>query len=245
MKSIISVLLFLGLNTTGWAQSGFSASLGAVLDVTVTLESKTEPPQPDVLRARSGAAFLGRGRPQGISRFIADTKTHEYTGYDMRLEPVNPGQYRVTFGPLTLSPNEMGLAEPAAWHSALAPVFPPPQVVTTADTIIVDVMENPGTGQKIVDYVQLKRRNCDAVGEGPAQVACLTLLVEDARRELQEKLERTEEKRSGASLRAIIASQESWTRYKNDACSNLETDEKRLNCEIELIRSRIHDFHVY
>lgn len=246
MRAIASVVLLAAMSRAGWAQEGFAASLGAVLDLTVSVESKTEPPQPDVLRARTGVMFLGKGRPQGISRYIADTNTHEYTGYDMKLEAVKAGQYRVTFGALTLSPEEIGLPVPVgSWHVARPPVFPAAQVVSAGDTIAMDVMENATTGQKIVDYIQLKRRNCDAVREGPAQAACLAGIVEDIGRELHEKLSETEAKSSGAGLQAILTSQQSWMRYKEDTCSTLETEAKRLNCEIELTRSRIHDLRVY
>ncbi|MBV9266944.1 MAG: DUF1311 domain-containing protein [Acidobacteriaceae bacterium] len=241
MRLIISVVLLFSVHAIACGQSGFSGSIGAVLDTTVTIESKTEPPKPDVLTGRSGTAFLGKGRPQGISRYLADSKTHRYTGYDMKVEAAGPGQYRVTFSALTLSAADMNLPDPANWNMSPAPVFPPPQIVTNADTIVLSIMENPATGQKVVDYIQLKRRNCDAVGDGVTKTSCLTSILQDERRALDEKLNRLEGPRGTAAR----GSQQSWEKYKEDACSALDTEVKRLECEVQLTRSRIHDLGTY
>jgi uncharacterized protein YecT (DUF1311 family) len=241
MRTIVSIALLVAVQGVVRGQTGFSWSGGAVLDLTVSVESKTEPPEPDILTGSEGVYFLGKGGPQGIRRFITNTKTHEYAGYDMKLEAIKPGQYRATFGALSLTAKDLNLSDPTAWRISPAPIFPPPQTVTTADTIVLDVMENPTTGQKIVDYIRLQHRNCDSAGGGPAQLACLTSIVEDARRELQDKLNQLERIRTGAAAQSIILSQQSWTRYKDDACSTLETAVKRVNCEITLTRSRIHD----
>jgi len=242
MKTIASLALILFTCGVSWAQSGFSGSASSTAGVTITFESKLEPSKPAMpFLGASGITGLGKNRPAGMRRYSTNIKTHEYFGYDMTVEPVDAqaGTYRVTFSALTLTPEELKWPDPESWRMLPAPVFPPPQVISTADTIALDLFENPATGQKIVDYIHLKRDNCDA--ENGSQLSCLTGLVQDAQRSLEDKLKQMESTRETATVESIRASQQAWESYRDDACANLASEAKRLQCELKLTRSRIHD----
>jgi uncharacterized protein YecT (DUF1311 family) len=215
--------------------------------VTITYKSKLEPPTPDSgFPGPSGIRILGTGKPEGMIRYLANNKTHEYFGYEMKVEPVNEhaGTYRVTFGALRLTPEQLNLPDPQNWHMLPAPAFPAPQTVTTADTIALDLFENPSTGQKIVDYLRLKRDNCDAESGGPGQISCLNGLVQDAQNSLEEKMKQMEANRDAAVASSIRESQQAWEKYRDAACANLTSETSRLQCELKLTRSRTHDLGV-
>jgi uncharacterized protein YecT (DUF1311 family) len=247
MKATTSLVLALLTCGVCWAQSGHTGSVGVISGVTITFKSKLEPPTPDSgFSGPSGIRILGTGKPEGMIRYLANNKTHEYFGYDMKVEPVDEhaGTYRVIFGPLTLRAEQLNLPDPQNWHMLPAPAFPAPQTITTADTIALDLFENPSTGQKIVDYLRLKRDNCDAESAGPGQVSCLNGLVQEAQRLLEEKMTQMEKTRDTGTAAAIRGSQGAWEKYRDAACGNLGTEVSRLQCELKLMRSRTHDLGV-
>jgi uncharacterized protein YecT (DUF1311 family) len=246
MKIVINLALAFITCGVSWAQSGFSGTVSSNRGFTITFQSKLEPSKPDlVVHGASGVTHLEKAK-SGMRRFATNTKTHEYFGYDMEVEPINEraGTYRVIFSALTLTPEDLKLPDPANWRMLPAPIFPPPQILSTADTIALDLFENPATGQKIVDYIRLKRDNCDGESAGPGQIPCLNGLVQDARRSLEEQLTKMENTRDPSTVNSIKASQRDWEGYRNDACAMLANEAKRLQCELKLTRSRTHDLGV-
>jgi uncharacterized protein YecT (DUF1311 family) len=211
----------------------------------ITLECKLEPPESDQrdlpVPTEPGFSYLFKNKPAGavgMVRYSKNTKTHEYFGYEVLAEPVEEaGMYRVMFRALTSSPAELGLADPSAWHMLPAPILPEPQTVGSSDTIALDLFENPATGQKIVDYIHIKRETCDS-RIGPSQIPCLAGLVRDAQRSLETKLKEMESARDAATVAAIRDSQKAWEKYREQACANLKDQAKRLQCELTLLRNR-------
>jgi uncharacterized protein YecT (DUF1311 family) len=243
MKTTISLALAIITCGICSAQSGSYGSVSSNWGFTITFESKLEPAKPDLaIPGESGIRHLDEINP-GMKRFLTNTKTHEYFGYDMKAEPIreHAGTYRVTFSDLTLAPQDLKLPDPGSWRRLPAPLFPPPQIVSTADTIALDLFENPSTGQKIVDYIRLKRDNCDEESAGPGQIACLTSLVDDAQRSLADRLSHLESTRDRATVTSIKESQQTWEKYRDDACMNLPNEVKRLQCQLKLTRSHTHD----
>lgn len=243
MKTLGSLALVLMTCGVAWAQTGFSGSFGTVAGVTITFESKLEPAKPEMRALGISGVKSLCCKPDGMRRYSTDSRTHEYFGYDMRVEVVDEsaGTYRVTFSALTLLPEDVDVADPGSWHRLPPPLFPAPQIVSTADTMAVDLFENPTTGQKIVDYIRLKGNHCDGSTAGTNQITCLSNLVQNARRELQERLSQMEGDHDAATVVAIKESQQSWEKYRESACANLENESKRLQCELKLTQSRIHD----
>lgn len=244
MKAIISFVMVSLACGVCWGQAGFSGSASLSSGITITFHSKLEPPGPELGGAgASGVRGLGNRSSEGMCRYSTNAKTHEYFGYDMRVQPIDEsaGTYRVTFSELTLTPEKLHLPDPQSWHMLPAPVFPPPETVTTADTIALDLFVNPATGQKIVDYIRLKRDGCNAENAGPGQVACLNGLVRDEQGRLEEKLTQMENTRDGAAAASLKESQLAWEKYRDAACANVANEAERLQCQLKLTRSRIRD----
>ena len=124
---------------------------GSISGVSFSYETRLEPPAPIV--TRSGGGTLTEN--DIAKRHICDFARQTYFGYDLRMEPLPNGQYRVTFSPLTITPSKMQEIFPEVknWTLLPLPKQPATQVVKTGDTIALDLFVNPSTGQKLVEYL--------------------------------------------------------------------------------------------
>ena len=69
-----------------------------------------------------------------------------------------PDTYRVTFRPLTITPEKVDLDDPSSWTVVPLAGYPEPQIVHASETIALDLFTNPNTGQKITDYLTFQDR---------------------------------------------------------------------------------------
>ncbi len=101
-----------------------------------------------------------------------------------------------------------------------------------SDAIGVDVFVNAATGQKIIDYIRIKTNSCD--NNNADSPLCLQM----ANLQLAAEMKQAESSRDAVTVAAIEQSQPLWEQYRDQACSSLSTQSKRLRCEILLTRSR-------
>ena len=98
---------------------------------------------------------------------MIDRSQHIYFGYEVRVEPLPRRMYRLTFQPLNLTAETLkrNSLDDAGWKKldlgapAGRPLFPfrdAPDTVAELDVVAVDLMMNPATNQKIVDYFVLQ-----------------------------------------------------------------------------------------
>jgi hypothetical protein len=132
-------------------------------------QSRLEPPTPP-LANDLGYASGTNPKNNNIYRVMIDRARRVYFGYEVRIEPLpQGGTYRVAFQQLDLTPEtfkQIHIDDPASWKSLELgvpvgrPLFPlreAPDNVAIGDVIAVDLMTNPQTNQKIVDYVVVLR----------------------------------------------------------------------------------------
>lgn len=77
-----------------------------------------------------------------------------YFGYEIAVEALPDDRYEVRIAPLpqdVLDLESSRLDE--EWTAARLPAYPEPQTIRNSDVIAIDLMENPETGQRIVDYL--------------------------------------------------------------------------------------------
>jgi len=259
----LAVLLTL-LCARASAQTGVSASSSTDGQPTIKLESRLEPDKPALARDfETGTA----SRDKRFQRFLYDKTTHEYFGYSLTMEKVSSSETRITLGALSLNPAEKPISDVSA-RLMPSPVFPPPQVVHFGEKVAVSFFENPKTGQQIVDYLWLERKNCD----GEAQKAdCLEGLLADANADLQrviqekiaaivqeqvsrrvqqeiqdkvqkridERMQKWEDRQQ--KKRSLQQSEQSWEIYRDQTCGSLPDVTKQSDCKLKLTRSHIHD----
>ena len=96
------------------------------------------------------------GRPVIFHRFFTDPEAKTYWGYDVEVEPTEKlGAALLRFRPFSLRAEQL----PKQYHAAGFLALPPPQFTTetfrSGQTIAVDMLKNPATGQKVVDYIEV------------------------------------------------------------------------------------------
>lgn len=93
-----------------------------------------------------------------VQHVIKDDAHKRFFGYDLRVEAAsdaNTAQIRIE--PLRPTEREARLAS-AGWTMLALPQYPVIPNVKPGDTIAIDLLVNAATGQKIVDYLTLRRR---------------------------------------------------------------------------------------
>jgi hypothetical protein len=113
----------------------------------------------------AGNGFPGGVMPtaDGTHRIISDTAHKRRFGYDLHVLPLGDGQtLRLTFGPLTNIGQPRGAFEiEPGWTLIAPPAFPVVPVMRAGDVAAIDLLINPATGQKIVEYLSVERANLD------------------------------------------------------------------------------------
>ncbi len=169
---LISVLLSAGLLLPAFGQTGVIAE-GTVPGKGFQFywQSRLEPPSPPMAN-KPGYGSGVNDKTGNIYRVMIDRTNRIYSGYEVRVEPLaQRNDFRMTFQPLDLSPKvleSIHIDNPSTWTkrdigaAAARPLYPfrdGPDIVHTLDVIAVDLLVNPETRQKIVDYVVLQEPN--------------------------------------------------------------------------------------
>jgi hypothetical protein len=128
--------------TPGWLMSG-SATLAS--GVRIRYRTIAHPPLAPADKLDIGG--MGAS-PNGVHRSMSDAGHRKSFGYDVSAEIAAPGEYRVTFAPLSLHP-EMGV-------DRVVPKLPPQQIVRDGETIALDVLVSADGQRRIVDYIQFE-----------------------------------------------------------------------------------------
>src|SRR2546426_12427165 len=97
-----SVLLFLSISGSAWAQL-MSGSAG-MRGVSFSYETRLEPESPGI--GKNGGGILVKDNRTAYRHFC-DFNTKKCFGYDLTMEPLGEGQYRLTFSPLSLTPQKI------------------------------------------------------------------------------------------------------------------------------------------
>lgn len=105
---------------------------------------------------------------RAIHRLMLDTATRVYVGYDVLIDPVaDANTFRVVFQQLAMTPELSRRAfgiNPAGWTPMPTPGWtkgtvgklPAPGTVKAGDVLQLDLLTNPATGQKVVDFVSIQ-----------------------------------------------------------------------------------------
>lgn len=143
------------------AQNGsMSASSPSWNGLDVQFVSKVEPAGTGVVRL-PGAVFPAQ---DWTHRVISDVENRRKFGYDLILEPLgDPQTARLRIEPLNQSGQGPKIGIEPGWTMLAPPRFPILPVVHVGDTVAIDLMINPRTGQKIVDYLTIGRNRLDTL----------------------------------------------------------------------------------
>jgi hypothetical protein len=92
-------------------------------------------------------------------RILMDHDQRKYFGYDLQVAVLGGGRYQLNFKPLTVT-NSMrqffdsdGSFE--SWSEIRLPSVPVSMPLNEGETVALDLMANPTTGEKIVEYISV------------------------------------------------------------------------------------------
>ncbi len=119
----------------------------------VEFDAVVEPPlaNPDQLKLAWGVFKMQTKTKNLWHRFVIDQVHAQYFGYDLDVQSLPTArQYRVTFAPLSIGPEQL---QPPGLSALPLPQYPQPQTVTVGDSIAVDLLVSTDGKRKIVDYI--------------------------------------------------------------------------------------------
>jgi hypothetical protein len=123
----------------------------------IRFSPRVEPDSSDVSNELGGTVIDLRGGIVG-QRFIDDPAHKRSFGYDVRLEPAPDGNSaRIRIEPLHGAQHAVQSGWTQFGLPAGLPKYPVIPDLKVGDTVVLDLLLNPATGQKIVDYLTLIR----------------------------------------------------------------------------------------
>jgi hypothetical protein len=103
-----------------------------------------------------------------IQRVMLDRAQKTYFGYGVRVERPPDGSFRVTFQPLSISPELQRLlgSDLAEWKMLPPPRFPAPRTVRPGDVLELRLLTGSAWGQTLTDYVTVREPEVRREGFG-------------------------------------------------------------------------------
>ncbi len=152
------------------AQNGTRLSQGSADShgVSVNYQTFLEPGSPAI--QRQGGGVLTENNI--IKRHLCNFDNHTYFGYDLNIEPLAEGRFRLRFAPLSITPAKMSeiFRQVPNWSALPLPGGEATLVMKAGDTVALELFTNPSTGQKVTEYLVVKGSDRQEVRvEGPAR----------------------------------------------------------------------------
>lgn len=150
----LSLILFSFSVSGAVLMSGGASSNG----VWVKFEMRLEPGSPPLGKYLGGVS----GNGNTIHRDVRNSNNNTYFGYDLTVDPLGNGRYRLRFAPLSKSIPD--------WTPLPLPGGPAIMEVRAGETVALDLFVNSSTGQKVTDYLTIKTNDRQQVTvAGPAR----------------------------------------------------------------------------
>ena len=120
-------------------------------------ETHLDPPAPPL--AQSFDTALLEGGNDVLQRVMLDRAQKTYFGYNVLVEPLPDRTFRVTFQPLTMSPELQRAigSDVAAWKMLPPPRFPAPRTVRPTDVLELRLLTGSTWAQTLTDYVTTRQ----------------------------------------------------------------------------------------
>lgn len=144
------------------ADAQVTATSGNWPGVQIYFDARLEPPpgpgtDPAVVAQLEQDVPGGVIVDDGVHRVWKDAEQKVYGGYDVAVLPGSAsGTYQVNILPLSLTPQQMARrGYPETWTRLALPKYPAIRDVGLGDTVAIDLLVNPSSGKKLVDYLTL------------------------------------------------------------------------------------------
>ena len=156
MRSTKAFVFFLVVVAAAPAAAQVSVSMHSGIEVQMTARI-----EPGSVRIPSGVMAINIGR---FHRVVQDRSQRRYFAYDVLVEP-KPGSpaFQVRIEPFSLSATDLAEMDvDPSWTYVPLLKYPLVPDVRPGDSVAIDLLENPTTGQKVVDYFVFKRSTATA-----------------------------------------------------------------------------------
>ena len=157
-RKAVAFLLVVTAALPAAAQVSVSDAHGVEVQMTARIE-------PGSVRVPSGVIAVHLGR---FHRVVLDRSQRRYFAYDLLVDPKDGSRaFQVRIEPFSLSATElaeMQMVDPS-WTYVPLLKYPLVPDVRAGYRVAIDLLENPATGQKVVDYLDFKRSNAAAGAE--------------------------------------------------------------------------------
>jgi hypothetical protein len=151
------ILLMVAAPSPAAAQVSVQMHSGIEVQMTARIE-------PGSVRVSSGVIAADIGR---FHRVVMDRNQRRYFAYDVLVEPKTGSRaFQVRIEPFSRSATELAeLQVDPSWTYVPLLKYPLVPDVRPGDSVAIDLLENPTTGQRVVDYFVFKRSNATAAAE--------------------------------------------------------------------------------
>ncbi|HEU4936325.1 MAG TPA: hypothetical protein VFT39_07730 [Vicinamibacterales bacterium] len=156
-RSAVAFLLVITAAPPAAAQVSVVMHSGIKVEMTARIE-------PGSVRIPSGVMAIHIGR---FHRVVQDRSQRRYFAYDVLVEPkIDSRAFQVRIEPFSLSATDLDRMEvDPSWTYVPLLKYPLVPDVRAGDSVAIDLLENPTTGQKVVDYFVFKRADATAGAE--------------------------------------------------------------------------------
>ncbi len=152
----LAFIALIAATAFGAQESNLSVSDPSWKGMEIRFVVKVEPPGEFPRAQLPGAIFTEHGR---VHHIIDDAAHKRAFAYDLRAEPGADGNtIQIHIEPMKLSSPGLYTVEPG-WTLLELPKYPAIPKMKAGDTVALDLLVNPATGQKIVDYLTVARRS--------------------------------------------------------------------------------------
>jgi len=122
--------------------------------VAISFEARVEPSGEDFpMRGFGGGVHVG---DELVHRFMLQRSKKIYFGYDIQIDPAEEqDKFQLRILPLSMEQAGVELMDLEGLTAVSLARYPAPQTVRIGDTLSLDLLINPYTGQKVVDYLTI------------------------------------------------------------------------------------------
>jgi hypothetical protein len=114
-------------------------------------------------------------------RILKDSDRKKFFGYDLQVDALGNGRFQLSFKPLTVTAMTRKFFDLDGWDEIALPSVPASKQLNDGETVAMDLLVNPNTGERIVEYITVSGSLKTKSAAAPAR----DLQVDDIQMSLQ------------------------------------------------------------
>lgn len=175
MRRSSLTLLFLLASLPAWADVTATSRRWGSVEAHFAARMEPDAPVSGTLREM---VFVDNTR---AVRILRDDSQRTYFGYELSIEPLgNSQRFRIQVAPFTASGEWPYLGDflDPTWRRLSLPTYPVVPEVRLGATVAIDLLVNPSTARKIVDYITLRAVNAARPDASPRDFSLADVVLD-------------------------------------------------------------------